>query len=118
MATVTNTMLVDDLDGTPEAVEVSFSIDSYAYRIDLTEQHKSELYDALELYIASGRQVRGDGNKPKQARAGRQPARTDPAQLAAIRAWAADAGHTVKARGRIPARVVEAFEAAHQEATA
>lgn len=116
MATVTNTSLVDDLDGSPGAVEVSFSIDQYTYRIDLTESHRSELYDCLETYMASGRQVHGDRAKPKTARGGRLTARTDPAQLAAIRAWAADNSYDVKPRGRVPGAVLAAYEAAHQTA--
>jgi hypothetical protein len=118
MATVRTESLVDDLDGAADARTVTFAVDNFAYEIDLTEQHRSDLYDALETYMASGRQVHGERAKPKPSRNGRQPARTDPAQLAAVRAWAAQNGHAVKPRGRVPGRVVAAYEAAHQEATA
>jgi len=122
MATVTTENIVDDLDGSPTgASTVEFSVDGYNYQIDLTGANKEKLYSALEPFMVAGRQTR-EANAAKAARGkarnGRQAARTDPAQLAAIRAWATDAGHTVKARGRIPAAVVEAYEAAHQEATA
>lgn len=120
MATVRTESLVDDLDGSTGAdvATVTFAIDKYTYEIDLTEQHRSSLYDALETYMASGRQVHGEQAKPKPARNGRQPARTDPAQLAAIRAWGNENGHPTKPRGRIPGAIVAAYEAAHQEATA
>lgn len=119
MATVTTTALIDDLDGaTTGASLVTFSVDGFAYEIDLTGANKERLYDALEPFMVAGRQIREANAKPKTARNGRQPARTDPEQLAAIRAWAATAGHTVKPRGRIAASIVAAYEAAHQEATA
>jgi Lsr2 len=41
------------------------------------------------------------------------PARTDPAQQAAVREWAAEHGHQLRARGRIPQAVWDAYEAAH-----
>jgi hypothetical protein len=119
MATVTTTALIDDLDGTTTDVgTVSFTIDGYHYLIDLTGANKEKLYAALEPFMVAGRQTREANSKPKAVRNGRQPARTDPAQLAAVRAWAAQNGHAVKPRGRVPGKVMAAYEAAHQEATA
>jgi Lsr2 len=40
-------------------------------------------------------------------------ARTDPAQQAAVREWAAEHGYQLSRRGRIPAAVWEAYDAAH-----
>lgn len=116
MATVTTTDLIDDLDGAKGASLVTFGIDGHEYNIDLTGANRERLYEALEPFMVAGRKLRQEG--VKVARNGRQPARTDPAQLAAIRAWASQNGHVVKARGRVPSAIVAAFEAAHQEATA
>lgn len=119
MATVTTTALVDDLDGTTTgAATVTFAIDGYKYEIDLSGANKERLYDALEPFMVAGRQIREANAKPKTARNGRQPARTDPEQLAAVRQWASQNGHAVKPRGRVPATVMAAYEAAHQGATA
>src|SRR5438874_2263573 len=97
MATVTQTTLVDDLDGTATDVgTVSFTIDDYHYLIDLSGANKEKLYTALEPFMVAGRQIREANAKPKAARNGRQPARTDPAQLAAVRAWANANGHPTK----------------------
>lgn len=115
MATVTTTDLIDDLDGAKGASLVTFSVDGHEYHIDLTGANRERLYEALEPFMVAGRKLRQD---VKATRNGRQPARTDPAQLAAVRAWASSNGHAVKARGRIPRSVVEAFEVAHQEVTA
>jgi hypothetical protein len=119
MATVTTTALVDDLDGTTTGASlVTFSVDGYKYEIDLTGANKEKLYAALEPFMVAGRQTREANAKPKAVRNGRQPARTDPAQLAAIRAWALANNQPVKPRGRIAGAIVAAYEAAHQEATA
>lgn len=119
MATVTTENIVDDLDGTTTGASlVTFAVDGFTYEIDLTGANKEKLYDALEPFMVAGRQTREANAKPKTARNGRQPARTDPAQLAAIRAWGNENGHPTKPRGRVPATVVAAYEAAHQEATA
>ena len=119
MATVTNTTLVDDMDGTPTGASlVTFSVDGFSYEIDLTGANKEKLYNALEPFMEAGRQIRQDTAKAKAPRSGRQPARTDPEQLAAIREWARGAGHTVAPRGRIAQAIQDAYNQAHQEATA
>jgi hypothetical protein len=119
MATVTNTTLVDDMDATPDGVAtVTFSVDNYKYEIDLTGANREKLYNALEPFMEAGRQIRQDTAKAKAPRNGRQPARTDPEQLAAIRTWAREAGHAVSPRGRIAQAIQDAYNQAHQEATA
>jgi hypothetical protein len=51
---------------------------------------------------------------PLPASSGAVPvlARTDPAQQAAVREWAAQHGHPLSGRGRIPAAVWEAYDSA------
>lgn len=107
--------LVDDIDGGPAEHTVRFTVDSYAYEIDLTGKHREELYDALEPFIRNGRQVRAEaakngGGKQRKPRG----AKTDPEQLAAIRAWARRQGMQVSDRGRLPASVLNAYEEAHK----
>jgi len=119
MATVTATSLVDDLDGEHVAdTTVTFSIEGYSYEIDLTNANREKLYAALEPFMVAGRQIRQDTAKAKAPRNGRQPARTDPEQLAAIRTWARENGHQLSNRGRIAASIQDAYNQAHQEATA
>jgi hypothetical protein len=104
--------LVDDLDGSGDASTVKFSIDRFSYEVDLTEQHRSELYDVLEPYMAAGRQAQTrPGGEPR--RRGSRP-RVDREQLQAIRVWARGQGHSVSDRGRIPRHVVDAYHAAAQ----
>ncbi|WP_166850700.1 Lsr2 family protein [Isoptericola sp. BMS4] len=103
-------VLIDDIDGSDADETVTFALDGVSYEIDLTSKHAAELRDALATWIGHGRKQAG------RAAGARTPARrtqTDRAQLAKIREWARENGHKVSDRGRIPAAVLSAYEAAH-----
>lgn len=105
------TVLVDDLDGTPlspGATTTTFAINGVAYEIDLGPENVQQLRAALEPFIAAGRR---SGGAP--AKASRSAKASDPQRLAAIRDWARAHGHEVSDRGRIAASVIAAYEAAH-----
>ncbi len=106
--------LVDDIDGSVlevgEGETVHFSLNGTSYEIDLNSDHVEELLRAFEPYIAAGRRAGSSGaarTTPSRKRAGRDP------KAGEIRAWATAHGHTVSERGRIPAPVVEAYNAAN-----
>ncbi|MEV4775515.1 Lsr2 family protein [Microbacterium sp. LTA6] len=106
--------LVDDIDGTVlevgEGETVHFSLNGASYEIDLNATHSEELRSALEPYISAGRRAGGSSSARSSSprkRAGRNP------EVSAIRAWAKANGHTLSERGRIPAPIVEAYNAAH-----
>lgn len=111
MATVTRTFLVDDLDGTDTAVEtVLFSIDKHDYEIDLSAENAARLREKLDRFIGAGHEVRESKRVVrKQVVSGT----VSKEQTQAIRHWARENGYQVSERGRIPANVREAFEAAH-----
>lgn len=115
--------LVDDLDGTVLEVgsgeTILFSLDGTAYEIDLTDENAAALRDALAPFIAAARSVSaraggrsgsgssgGSGGSRRQKRSGQR-------DYAPVREWAAQNGYTVSERGRIPAPVLEAYDAAH-----
>ena len=107
--------LVDDLDGTileiGEGETVLFSLDGTAYEIDLTDGNAAALRDVLAPYISAARSIsssRGASGEPTRRR--RRPGQQD---YSAIRAWAKDNGYDVSERGRVPASVIEAYDAAH-----
>ncbi|RZU34315.1 histone-like nucleoid-structuring protein Lsr2 [Blastococcus saxobsidens] len=116
MARKVQVILSDDLDENLPADEtVSFSLDGTSYEIDLAEKNAKELRDAFARYVSAARKVgRGSG---RSSGGGRSRAtgggRMDREQAGAIRDWARKNGHAVSDRGRIPASVVEAYEAAH-----
>src|SRR3954465_1108402 len=114
MARKVQVILSDDLDENLSADEtVSFSLDGTSYEIDLADKNAKEMRDAFSRYVSAARKVgrgtRASGGGRSRATGGRM----DREQAGAIRDWARKNGHAVSDRGRIPAGVVEAYEAAH-----
>lgn len=102
-------VLIDDVDGGDAAETVTFGLDGATYEIDLSEENAAKLRDALAPWVGQGR--RASGRKAPAARGRGRSGRSSDA--ATIRAWASANGHTVSERGRIPAEVRAAYEAAH-----
>jgi hypothetical protein len=109
--------LIDDLDGSQATQTVKFGLDGVTFEIDLNDDHADELRDALARYIAAGRKTRGTRNpRPttapssgKSASAGNNRERNRE-----VRAWARAKGFEVAARGRIPEKILEAFNVKDQ----
>jgi len=111
MATVTRTYLVDDLDGTEDGVQtVRFSLDRHDYEIDLGTENADRLRSKLERFVQSGHELHQSKRVVRQQVIS---GAVSTEQTQAIRRWARENGFQVSERGRIPATVREAFEAAH-----
>jgi hypothetical protein len=106
MAQKVHITLEDDLDGGDATETVSFGLDGRSYEIDLNDKNAAKLRDALARYVAAGRRSGGRSAGAKRRTQIGTSARE-------IRDWARSNGHKVPDRGRIPADVREAFEAAH-----
>ena len=115
MARKVQVILSDDLDENLPADEtVSFSLDGTSYEIDLAEKNAKEMRDVFSRYVSAARKVGRSGRSTGGSGRGRgSGGRMDREQAGAIRDWARKNGHAVSDRGRIPASVVEAYEAAH-----
>jgi hypothetical protein len=115
MARKVQVILSDDLDENLPADEtVSFSLDGTSYEIDLADKNAKEMRDAFSRYVSAARKVGRSGRSTGGSGRGRgSGGRMDREQAGAIRDWARKNGHAVSDRGRIPASVVEAYEAAH-----
>lgn len=122
MAKRVTTQLVDDIDGSvidDESGEtVEFAVNGVEYTIDLKAKNANEFYRKIHYYIEHAVRVGGRKRKPSPAGATTPsktgtPATRDPAQTRAIRQWAADEGYEINDRGRIPAAIEEAYNAAH-----
>ena len=117
MARKVQVILSDDLDDSISADEtVTFALDGTTYEIDLSEKNATEMRDVLGKYVSAARKVSSRGTRASGAgrsRATGGGGRMDREQAGAIRDWARKNGHAVSDRGRIPASVVEAYEAAH-----
>ncbi|MGP4030185.1 histone-like nucleoid-structuring protein Lsr2 [Actinomadura sp. 3N407] len=107
MAQKVQVLLVDDLDGGAAEETVSFAVDGRAYEIDLNKKNAAKLRKVMAPYQENARKARVGGRKS----AGR--AASNRHRSAEIREWAKSAGIKVNERGRIPASVIEKYEAAH-----
>ncbi|PWJ61329.1 histone-like nucleoid-structuring protein Lsr2 [Rathayibacter iranicus] len=107
--------LVDDIDGTPiesgDGGTVRFGIEGANYEIDLGPDNIAQLHSALEKFISNGRR---QGARSGAAATTGSASKSDPKQLKAIRDWANANGYKVSHRGRIPAEVQAAYQAANK----
>lgn len=88
---------------------VRFALDGEDYVIDLPPGDAAVLRDLLSGYARKGRPTapRRSRSAPGDVAAGSgRPSE----ETQRIRAWAEEHGHAVRSRGRIPRRVIEAYE--------
>ncbi|HEY2203102.1 MAG TPA: Lsr2 family protein [Pseudonocardia sp.] len=108
MAQKVTVSLVDDLDGSQASGTVEFALDGRSYAIDLSDENAQVLRGALAPYVEVARKSGGRGRGATGGTATPSNRRQDTAE---IRTWAQENGHEVSDRGRIPAAVVDAYEA-------
>lgn len=106
---------------------VDFGLDGVTYEIDLDDKNETRLREALADYVAAARRTGGRrtgtrrpttttataGAPARPQNGGRGSAPIDRAQAQAIREWARTQGMSVSERGRIPAKIVDAYQRAH-----
>jgi hypothetical protein len=108
--------LVDDIDGTVlepgEGETVLFSLDGTAYEIDLTSDNAAALRESLSRFVSAARTISATRGGTTQA-SGPKRRRTGQQDFSAVRQWAKENGYEISERGRVPASVLEAYDAAH-----
>jgi hypothetical protein len=105
MATRISVALEDDLDGGPAEETLRFGLDGSEYEIDLNKKNARAFRKQLAPFVDHARKAgRGQRRRPVRTASSRE-------HSGAIRAWAKDNGIPVSTRGRIPASVVEQYEA-------
>ncbi len=110
MAQKVHIVLEDDLDGSPATETVSFGLDGKTYEIDLNDKNAGKLRDALAQYVGAGTLRRRRAPRRSQERSS---ATNLGPSAREVRDWARSNGHDVPDRGRIPADVRAAFDAAN-----
>ncbi|MFM9376836.1 Lsr2 family protein [Gordonia sp. VNK21] len=107
MAKRTVIKIVDDIDGAEldEYETVRWSLDGKSYEFDTSPEHAEEFRNVLAEYQSISRSVGG--------RATRRSSGAKAPNTRVVREWANENGFTVSDRGRIPADVLSAYEAAH-----
>lgn len=106
MAKNTIVEITDDIDGSKNAQEVTFSFQGVNYTVDLAKKNLTAFEKALQPYIDVATKV--PGSRAATRRGGSAP-RQD---LASIRAWAQQNGIEIAPRGRISKDVIAQYEAA------
>jgi hypothetical protein len=106
MATKITVALEDDLDGGRADETVRFGLGSAQYEIDLNKKNARAFRKKLAPFVGHARKAAASGQR-------RGPARTASSRQRSgdIRAWAKARGLQVSDRGRIPASVVDQYEA-------
>jgi hypothetical protein len=113
MAQKVHIVLEDDLDGSEATETVSFGLDGTSYEIDLNDDNAAKLRDALAVYVGHGRKVTGAPRRGRRSAAAASSGSAGGASAKEIRDWARANGHDVPERGRIPADVRSAYDAAN-----
>ena len=106
MAQKVTVELEDDLTGGPADETVRFAVDGTGYEIDLSAKNAAAFGKLLAPYIEHARRA----GRAQARRSGRTVASRQ--RSGEIRVWARQHGLAVSERGRIPASVVEQYEAA------
>jgi hypothetical protein len=104
MATKIAVALEDDLEGGPADETVRFELGGTQYEIDLNKKNAKAFRKQLAPFVEHARRA-GRGQRRPRTSSSRQ-------RSGDIRAWANEQGIAVSGRGRIPAEVVEQYEAA------
>ena len=109
MAQKVTVTLEDDLSGGPAKETVRFAFEGTDYEIDLNAKNAAAFRKQLRPYLEHARRAgRASGRRAGRTAAGRQ-------RSGDIRAWAKEHGLAVSERGRIPASVMEQYQAAARE---
>jgi Lsr2 len=104
MATKITVALEDDLDGGPADETVRFRAGGTEYEIDLNNKNAAAFRKHLAPFVEHARRA-GRGQRRLRTSSSRQ-------RSGDVRAWAKAQGIAVSDRGRIPASIVEQYEAA------
>ncbi|MGI8578578.1 MAG: histone-like nucleoid-structuring protein Lsr2 [Nocardioidaceae bacterium] len=113
MAQRVHIVLEDDLDGSTADETVMFGLDGTSYEIDLSSEHAATLRDGLSQYVGAARRASGRGlRRGVRGRGATGPSPSD------VREWARANGFEVSGRGRVPADVRTAYNAAHESGRA
>jgi hypothetical protein len=106
MAQKITVALEDDLDGGRADETMRFGLGGAEYEIDLSKKNATAFRKQFAPFIEHARKAgRGPRRRPGRIASSRE-------RSGGIRAWAKDQGIAVSDRGRIPASVVEQYEAA------
>lgn len=97
-----------DLSGKPDAATATFGLGDTWYEVDLTPEERKKLEEALKPYLKVGRKA----GKAAPVKMQVVP-ETTAEERDKIREWAKKEGYEFAERGRIPKKVMKAYDEAH-----
>lgn len=107
MAQRVSVQLVDDLDGGEATRTVQFGFMGTSYEIDLSEKNTEKFSAAITPFLDHARKVAASSGR------GRSTGRASRNEVSGVREWARANGFKINERGRLPAEVRAAYEAAN-----
>jgi hypothetical protein len=107
MAQKVTVVLEDDLTGGPAEQTVRFAFEGTDYEIDLSAKNAAAFGKQLAPYIEHARKA----GRLSVSRSGRTASNRQ--RSGDVRTWAKEHGLAVSERGRIPATVMEQYQAAN-----
>ncbi|MGW0920631.1 histone-like nucleoid-structuring protein Lsr2 [Streptomyces sp. NPDC002755] len=102
-------IIESDLSGKPDAATQRFGLGDTWYEIDLTPEEQKKLEEALKPYLKVSRKAEKTTPTPKR----RVVPETTTEERDKIREWAKKEGYEFAERGRIPKKVMKAYDEAH-----
>jgi len=101
----------------PPRRRIQFTINGSTYRIDVSKKNSEAFWKALKPYVDAAQPTRAARGVTPVPKAGTRKRRSSGAAAAgadpkAVRAWAAENGKAVPARGRIPKPILDEYLAA------
>ncbi|MFJ1954437.1 Lsr2 family protein [Streptomyces microflavus] len=104
---VLRSIVESDISGKPDAATATFGLGDTWYEIDLTPEERKKLEEALKPYLKAGRKAGKAASETKAV------PETTPEERDEIRAWGKKNGYEFAERGRIPKKIMKAYDEAH-----
>lgn len=105
-------MCSEELDENDPSITHRFGYEGRNYELDLCDRHASEFVGDMVKYQTAGTVVEQRQRAPRAAKPAGSKPNSKPKPNATVREWANANGYNLGVRGRIPADVQAAFEAA------
>ena len=103
----TQTILIDDIDGSTATQTIIFAINHEPYSLDLNDKNAKKFWEALQPFIDAAKGLKQAHQQEVEAEAAAVT------QRQTIRDWARKKGYDVAARGKIPQEVIDAYNSTH-----
>jgi len=113
MATVTKTLLIDDLDGSEAIETVELALDGQTFEIDLSEGNAIRLRENLQRFVDAATPIKAPKAAPAKRGVKTAAVKSNRDLVREIRRWADEVGIAVSSRGRLSADLVDKYNAAH-----